>query len=68
MKINVSTEMKKQHVVQVGLGIGTADLIGEAETAFTTVQDPKVNYRCQPIYLILHFYLILRLTSVCRPH
>ena len=45
VKINVSTEMKKQPVVQVGLGIGTADLIGEAEAAFTTVQDPKVNYR-----------------------
>ena len=45
MKINVSTEMKQQPVVQVGLGIGTADLIGEAEAAFTTVQDPKVNYR-----------------------
>ena len=44
MKINVSTELKNQPA-QVGLGIGTADLIGEAEAAFTTVQDPKVNYR-----------------------
>ena len=45
VKLTLSTEMKKQPVVQVGLGIGTADLIGEAEAAFTAVQDPEVNYR-----------------------
>lgn len=32
------------NVQQIGLGIGDEDRLGEAVSAFTSVQEPKVDY------------------------